>query len=146
MIYSEDYADYLINFLVGEEQAEEMYRNGCVNQVYEKTTVFHIPRPEDYLTNLERTPYSFIPKLFGLMDSSNLEAVGVKQIQNPNYIGLTGENVIIGFVDTGIDYTNPLFLDENGNTRVGVIWDQTITGTETSALVAKTVLWNSLFK
>lgn len=137
MIYSEDYADYLINFLVGEEQAEEMYRNGCVNQVYEKTTVFHIPRPEDYLTNLERTPYSFIPKLFGLMDSSNLEAVGVKQIQNPNYIGLTGENVIIGFVDTGIDYTNPLFLDENGNTRVGVIWDQTITGTETSALLPK---------
>lgn len=131
MIYSEDYADYLINFYRGLEGAEELYRTGCINSVEEKTAIFHMPKPEGYLTNLERVPYSFIPKLFGLMDSSNMEAVGVKQIQNRNNVGLTGENVIIGFVDTGIDYTNPLFLDENGNTRIGVIWDQTLTGMET---------------
>lgn len=130
MIYNEDYADYLINFSRGLIGAEELYRTGCINQLTEKTAIFHMPSSEDYLTNLERVPYSFIPKLFGLMDSSNMEAVGVKQIQNPNNVGLTGKNVIVGFVDTGIDYTNPLFLDENENTRIGVIWDQTIMGGE----------------
>lgn len=137
MIYSNDYVDILINFYRGLEGSEEIFGTGCVNEITEKIAIFHLPRSENYLTNLEGTPYSFIPKLFGLMDSSNMDAVGVKYIQNPNNVGLTGENVIIGFVDTGIDYTNPLFLDENGNTRIGVIWDQTLTGFENSDSVPK---------
>ena len=130
MIYSNDYADYMINFLEGFGGAEEIYRTGCVNSIIERIAILHMPLKENYLTNLEITPYLFIPKLFGLMDSSNMEAVGVKQVQNPSNMGLNGENVILGLIDTGIDYTNPLFLDDNGNTRVGVIWDQTITGME----------------
>lgn len=130
MIYSNDYADYMINFLEGFSGAEEIYRTGCVNPIIERIAILHMPLRENYLTNLEVTPYSFIPKLFGLMDSSNMEAVGVKQVQNSGNLGLNGKNVILGFIDTGIDYTNPLFFDENGNTRVGVIWDQTITGLE----------------
>lgn len=132
MIYSNDYSDYMINFYRGLVGAEEIYRTGCVNPIAEKIAVFHMPRLQNFLTNLESVPYSYIPKLFGLMDSSNLEAVGVKQIQNPSNLGLDGENVIIGFIDTGIDYTNPLFIDENGDTRIGMIWDQTITGLENS--------------
>lgn len=132
MIYSNDYSDYMINFYRGLVGAEEIYRTGCVNPIAEKIAVFHMPRSQNYLTNLESVPYSYIPKLFGLMDSSNLEAVGVKQIQNPNNLGLNGENTIIGFIDTGIDYTNPLFIDENGDTRIGMIWDQTLIGLENS--------------
>lgn len=30
------------------------------------------------------------------------------------------------FIDTGIDYQNPVFLDENGNSRILAIWDQTV--------------------
>ena len=103
MIYSNDYSDYGINFLKGFEGAEEAYRKGCVNVVDPKIAILHMPRPEDYLTLLERTPYSYVPKLFGLMDSSNIEAIGVESVQNPNYFNLDGENVIIGVVDTGID-------------------------------------------
>ena len=32
--------------------------------------------------------------------------------------GKTGEGVIIGVIDTGINFCHPAFLDENGNTRV----------------------------
>lgn len=132
MIYSNDYSDYGINFLKGFEGAEEIYRMGCVNEVDPKIAILHMPRPSDYLTLLERTPYSYIPKLFGLMDSSNVEAIGVKSVQNPNYINLDGKNVVIGVVDTGIDYQNPLFFDAQGQSRIGVIWDQTIIGLEKS--------------
>lgn len=132
MIYSNDYADYMINFLEGLEGAQEIYQTGCVNPIMEKIAILHMPRTEDFLTNLERTPYSFVPKLFGLMDSSNIEAIGVKQVKNPNAFGVDGKNVIVGVVDTGIDYTNPLFLREDGRTRINVIWDQTIKGFEKS--------------
>lgn len=132
MIYSNAYSDYAINFLKGFEGAEEVYRTGCVNVVDPKIAMLHIPRPDDYLTLLERTPYSYIPKLFGLMDSSNIEAIGVKSVQNPNYINLDGKNVIVGVVDTGIDYQNSLFFDMQGRSRIGVIWDQTLTGLEKS--------------
>ncbi len=128
MIYSNDYTDYMINFFEGLEGAEDIYQMGCVNPIIERIAILHMPRSADALTNLERTPYSFVPKLFGLMDSSNIEAVGVKSVKNPNVFGLDGENVIVGVVDTGIDYTNSLFLDGFGRTRINVIWDQTIQG------------------
>lgn len=135
MIYSDNYSDYMINYQEQDKSYSEIYDTGCINILKEKIAILHMPRSKDYLTNLEATPYSFIPKLFGLMDSSNMEAIGVKQVQNPNNIGLNGENVIVGFIDTGIDYTNPLFLDRNGNTRIGVIWDQTIRDYERSSEV-----------
>lgn len=132
MIYSNDYSDYLINFFDGMEGAEELYRNGCVNPIIERIAVLHMPRQGDYMTNLERVPYSFVPKLFGLMDSSNLETIGVKRVKNSEVLGVDGKNVIVGVVDTGIDYTNSLFLDALGRTRINVIWDQTIGGFEKS--------------
>jgi subtilisin family serine protease len=35
-----------------------------------------------------------------------------------------GRGVIVGIVDTGIDYTHPAFRDSSGNTRILRIWDQ----------------------
>ncbi len=133
MIYSNDYTDNMINFFEGLEGAEELYRSGCINPIIERIAILHIPRAADYLTNLERIPYSFVPKVFGLMDSSNLDAMGVKRVKNSEILNIDGKNVMIGVVDTGIDYTNPLFLNSSGNTRIHVIWDQTIAGFEKSA-------------
>ena len=39
--------------------------------------------------------------------------------------------MILGFLDTGIDYTNPVFLDSFGNTRILGIWDQTVSSDST---------------
>lgn len=36
-----------------------------------------------------------------------------------------GEGVIVGIVDSGIDWSHPDFIDENGQTRILSIWDQT---------------------
>lgn len=37
--------------------------------------------------------------------------------------GLSGEGVLVGFIDSGIDYTHPAFDDENGRTRIEYICD-----------------------
>jgi hypothetical protein len=43
----------------------------------------------------------------------------------PVYTGHAGNGLIIGDVDTGIDFTRPDFSDGSGKTRILAIWDQT---------------------
>lgn len=41
---------------------------------------------------------------------------------------LTGEGILMGFVDTGIDYRSPAFRNSDGTSRIKYIWDQSISG------------------
>lgn len=41
---------------------------------------------------------------------------------------LSGRGVLVGIVDSGIDYTHPAFRNEDGTTRIAYIWDQTAGG------------------
>jgi subtilisin family serine protease len=78
--------------------------------------------------------YPTIPNLFMLQDLISLEVSGIIQAQTQTTLQLTGQGVLIGFIDTGINYQNPVFLDEFGRTRIEAIWDQEIqTGTPPSA-------------
>lgn len=43
----------------------------------------------------------------------------------PFYQGRAGRGLIIGDIDTGIDFTSPDFMDSLGQTRILYIWDQT---------------------
>lgn len=39
--------------------------------------------------------------------------------------GLSGKNVLVAIIDSGIDYSHPDFRNEDGTTRILYLWDQT---------------------
>lgn len=43
--------------------------------------------------------------------------------------GYDGSGVLLGLIDSGIDFSHPDFKQSNGNTRIMYIWDQAVTGT-----------------
>lgn len=106
----------------------------CYEDIENLYNVVYLERAEVPNFSLSFFQYQSVPKLYGLMqtggfDPISLIASGITQVQRPP-LSLTGRGVIICIIDTGIDYQNPVFLDENGNSRILSIWDQTIqTGT-----------------
>ncbi|MHC1750329.1 MAG: S8 family peptidase [Cellulosilyticaceae bacterium] len=86
--------------------------------------------PEAYEDEFKRLSEEKIttvtPTLYGLNAKEALQDSGILVFHDYPFGELRGKDVLIGFVDTGIDYTNSLFQYEDGTTRIVGIWDQTI--------------------
>ena len=65
----------------------------------------------------------------GLLGRQELEASGIIQVQQQPFLDLRGRGVLVGIVDTGIDYTLDIFKYEDGTSKIKGIFDQTIRGT-----------------
>lgn len=70
--------------------------------------------------------YGAYPNLYGLLDIQSLEASGISRIQAIPTFSLSGQGVLIGVVDTGIDYTHSAFKYADGTSKIYSIWDQSI--------------------
>ena len=57
-----------------------------------------------------------------------MEQSGILPVMRQPGLNTGGEGVLLGIIDTGIDYRNPLFCNTDGTTRILGIWDQTATG------------------
>lgn len=124
-IMSENYGDFIAEFSGSEEQALQRYSENCPQLInYRYLSVYENLENINAL-NVENYPYSAIPKIYGLMDTNAAAATGSIRLQNQTGFELTGRGVIVGFIDTGIDYTNKLFQTATGQTRIIGIWDQT---------------------
>lgn len=124
-IISEDYADLLIRY--GEDMSIlERFENGIIQIINPLYAVVHIPVQDITNQVILEYGYSAMPSLNGLISHSSLDASGITRIRNVPGFDLRGQGVLIGIIDTGIDYTNPVFQNADGTTRIASIWDQTI--------------------
>ena len=68
--------------------------------------------------------------LLVLQDISPEYVDNINNIKINPYLNLTGKDVIVGVVDTGIDYLNEEFIRPDGTSRILLLWDQTIDNTD----------------
>ena len=123
-VYSNDYFDFVVPY--GEAYTVSPPET-CIQRIDEDYDILYYEREGLPPLSLGAYSYSVIPKCFGLLDRSALESSGILQLQIQPALALTGRGVLMGFIDTGIDYTSPLFRYEDGSSRIVRIWDQTIT-------------------
>ena len=83
---------------------------------------------KEYLPDIQQVlGTSFISStsiLLGVQDTLHLDSAGITPVQYQPYLDLRGSGVIIGFVDTGIDYTLDVFRYEDGTSKIISIYDQ----------------------
>lgn len=58
-----------------------------------------------------------------------VNAANITQFHGESFLNIKGEGTIAAIIDTGIDYLNPQFQNDDGTTRIAAIWDQTIQST-----------------
>ena len=130
VIMAENYAEFFVRYRPGEENLQETLNAGCIQILDNRYAIasFQFTREENILGYGRY--YSVFPKLYGLMDTTNIDSIGVNRIRRQPYLNLLGQGVLIGIVDTGIDYQHSVFKFADNTSRIQAIWDQTIqTGT-----------------
>lgn len=127
-ILSNDYVDIITDYTLPERLLEQVSHPFCFWALNEEYGFAYVRGSEAPSLSIGNYGYAAIPKLYGLMQtfhSENLTEMGNLRIQGPP-LSLQGKGVVIGFIDTGIRYQSDAFLDEEGNSRIISIWDQTI--------------------
>lgn len=128
-IISNDYIDYITDYIVEESRISEQEVDYCSLTVNEQYRINYVNRSQLPEISVSGFYYYGIPKLYGLVQNEfntlNLTDTAIYQVQQPP-LQLTGRQVLIGFVDTGIRYTEDIFRNEFGDSRIVAIWDQSL--------------------
>ncbi len=122
-VYSDEYYDFIVPYGVNMEL---MLPESCVQRVSEEFDIYYFHRSLVPPLQLSGYAYMGLPKCYGLLDTLALEASGILRLQDQPVLSLRGNGVLVGFIDTGIDYTNRLFRFSDGSTRIAAIWDQSV--------------------
>ena len=123
-ILDENYLDLIIdNTLV------DTYDTGNnITPLTRNHAILHVISGRGEPCDLGNYPYHSFSALFTLMSLVGIEQTGVISVQNNPYLSLYGNGVLVGIIDTGIDYQHPAFKYRDGSSRIVSIWDQTIEG------------------
>ncbi len=125
LIVSEETGDYIIEY--NSLYFEQIQRQDgvCISCVNDTWCILYTNYPGSRNINIQQGYYS-VPKLYGLMDTTSFDASGITATLNQPLLNVRGQSVLIGFLDTGIDYLREDFKASDGRTRIAAVWDQTI--------------------
>ena len=124
-VASEDFADFIAPYFTSPEEFIRSQGTDCIDFVDSTLAVVYVPLSTVTPFTYSSYTYSAVPKLYSLLDVTSMEAAGITTASGLPALGNQGAGVIVGFVDTGINYMDPLFRNVDGSTRIVGIWDQT---------------------
>lgn len=79
----------------------------------------------DRLTQFPQIEFVEKPKRLFFAVESEKRVSCIPPVQRPP-LSLTGRGVLVGVIDSGIDYANPVFRNADGTTRIRNLWDQSL--------------------
>ncbi|MDS0528281.1 S8 family peptidase [Clostridium sp. SHJSY1] len=125
-----NYYQYIVQYQ-GEIEYEELKQQGYyISVINDKYAILLIPTSGQEIDirslGFESIVYIKPSEMYTLQQISPVEASKASFLQLNSPLSLTGNGVDIGIIDTGIDYLSEEFMKLNGETRVELIWDQTI--------------------
>jgi len=124
-ILSEDYVDLIIPDYRSRLEVVIPENEACVQELGFGYRAIHIDEDMVGEIRFDKVGYHAVPNCYALLDTGAMNETGISALQNYPTLQLQGEGIMIGFIDTGIDYMNPVFRTFEG-TRIAAIWDQTI--------------------
>lgn len=125
-VFAEDVLVYVLDNYRGEEYIREVYNPDCYIRLDDRQAIIYQQVQNVNGEAIQKYGFSAIPNVFGLMSEEALEASGVLRIRRQPSLDLYGQGVLIGIVDTGIDFTHKAFVAADGTSRIVSIWDQSV--------------------
>lgn len=124
-ITSNDYMDLIIDYN-NNTAILNRYPNASIHIMNDKYAIIYLPERQLAGRLIRQFGYTEIPACFGLTIQKSIEASGIQRLRRLPNFNLRGQGVLVGIIDTGIQYTNPAFKNIDGTSRIAAIWDQTI--------------------
>ncbi len=123
-VVSNDYKGFGLPNRGSGEDVARLLRADCVRRVTDNLVFAYFYEPEPEQGGRE-FPFGIMQKCYGLLSEEELAASGVLQLREGPFTNLRGSGVLLGFVDTGIDFAEKAFRNADGSTRLVGLWDQT---------------------
>lgn len=130
-IMSQNYSEILVDYLLDIEGNRLDQIDYCYQKLEKDLGILYVDQRYTSPLSLSMYRYTYLPKCYGLLElnGSAYEESGVQTLASPP-MNLTGKEVLIGFLDTGIRAGLPIFQNEDMRQRVVSLWDQTATDGE----------------
>lgn len=125
-ILSEDYRDFIGNHVRTSFFDSILQADHCEQDAGFGYKCIYLPASAADPITLPNYSYNSIPKCYAPISMETLNQTGILPVQNYPTLQLKGNGILIGFMDSGIDYTNKVFRNLDGSTRIAAIWDQTV--------------------
>lgn len=119
-ILDDNYYDLIIEGLINPNQNEDVNITP-LNELY---YILHVNISEMNICDQNQKPYYSLPELFTPISMISSENGYNESFKSNSASDLQGREIIVGILDTGIDYRHPAFLNTDKTTRIISIWDQ----------------------
>ena len=131
-VTSEDYYDFMVNYYGSVDRLLEDNPNIYFStKLQGDLAVAHVPTSDfnQYISGSRELLAGEAAIICSLADEHSMNISGITEVHNLPFIDLLGRGVLVGIVDTGIDYTSASFVYEDNTSKIASIWDQSVAGT-----------------
>ncbi len=123
VIYSEEYVDFIVDY--NRESNYELIGSvmECTQYVDDQLAVIYKPFTEsEFLVNM--MGYRYLPQCYGFLGTEALQETGILRLREQPFFDLYGTGVLIGIIDSGIDFMHEAFIWEDNTSKIVSAWNQ----------------------